>query len=414
MLDAPAIASALSGLVGWRPAAESNPAGPLHLSAPLLKSASGLFVQDVSELLTLDVLQHAQPRTETLSGWLTRLQSDAITRFVSALTAAQGLDGKVLLPSTPLTKAPGNRANTVNKLSRFVGIQLDFARKAGVSYSLPSLSLQLDGALTEPLPLYLYTDTQPEPLQVLQLGPGNKPYFPYALDLAPEPAPTTTNLLPAPLPIVFYDAGASDDTPPLLGSPSIAIPTTAKVWLGYYEDDLPLGVRAIEAPVGPCGCPDDPFVTRRPYVAAVPFSVPAVALNDARDLFDPAAVSLETGNYGLNLRFFGYCNVATTLQTADNQLRLAPLVQMALAIRMLEAVISTPNVTQLTGRQDVQADAQFVLYTLQAKLYGGKVPGTDAVYPSALKNLTLDLTGLDAACGPAKYSPLSMGSLTTR
>jgi hypothetical protein len=373
MLDTAAIATALTGLVGWHP----DPAGVVTLPPALLESKSGLYMQDVSELLTLDVLKHLTPRGEELPAWLLRLQADALKRFVPAMTAAQSLDGKVLLPETKLVKLPGNRANTVNKLSRFVGIQLTPTRRAGVSYSVPSVSLQLDGVLLVPLTLYVYDETQPEPVTTLEVPASNKPYFPF---------------------IVPFDGLA----------------LSGRTWLGYYEDDLPLGVHAIEAPVGPCGCADDPYTLWSKHVSAKPFAVAPMYLEADRSAFDPYTVNLEPNNYGLNLVFSAYCNVAATLSTDDNGSRLAPLVQQAVAVRLYEAIVSSPNITQLTGRQDVQADALAALYTAQAKLYGGKVPGTDAVYPSALQKLVLDLSGLDAACGKEKYSPLSMGSLTTR
>jgi hypothetical protein len=373
MFDANALASALIGLVGFRP----DPAGQITLPPALLESRSGLYVQDASELLTLEVLRHIAPRPETLPAWLTRLQGDALTRLVPALINAQQLSGKVLLAETPLVKTPGNRANTTNKLGRFVGVQFEPSTKRGVAYAIPSLTIQLDGVLTAPLTLYLYSEAQPEPVAQWDVPVGNRAYFPYAFT-------PTDGMLPS-----------------------------GKAWLGYYEADLPLGVRAIQVPVSSCGCSDDPYLRVTDHMAAAPrsFSVAAENLDASRELFEPSAVVLEADNFGLNPTFTSYCDLATALQTTSNLSLLAPLVQQALAVRYLEAVVTSPNITQLTGRQDVQADAMSTLLNTQAKLYGGKVAGTDIVYPSALKNLTLDLSGLDAACGPKKYSPLSIGRL---
>lgn len=373
MFDANALASALSGLVGFRP----DPAGAVSLPPALTESRSGLYVQDASELLVLDVLQHFTPRTETLPDWLTRLVSDALTRLVPALVNAQQLSGKVLLAETKLVKNAGNRADTVNKQGRFVGVQFSPWQKAGVAYAIPALSLQLDGVLTAPLTLYLYSESQPDPVAQWEVPVGNKAFFPYGF------------------------------TPPATTLPA------GKAWLGYYEADLPPGVHAISAEVGPCGCSDDPYLRVSAHMAAAPrsFSVPITALDANRELFDTAAVALGTGNFGLTPTFTSYCDLAGALQSKDNQGRLAPLVQQAIAVRLFEAIVSSPNITQLTGRADVQADALASLLSAQAKLYGGKVAGTDIVYPSALKNLVLDLSGLCDECGPPKYSPLSIGRL---
>lgn len=373
MFDATALATALTGLVGFRP----DPANAVTLPDALLESRSGLYVQDASELLTLDVLQHFAPRQEALPDWLTRLQSDALTRLVPALVNAQQLSGKVLLPDTPIVKNDGNRANTVNKQGRFVGIQFRLPTRRGIAHTIPTLTLHFDGALTDPLKLYVYSESQPEPLAQWEVPVGNKAGFVYSF------------------------------TPPALSLP------VGKVWLGYYEADLPLGVHAIEAPVASCGCTDDPYKRVAEYFGAMPrgFYSPAPSLSVDRELFDTASITQDLSSFGLNLYFTSYCDLATALQSKDNQSRLAPLVQQALAVRLLEAVISSPNVTQLTSRPDVQADALSALLNTQAKLYGGKVAGTDIVYPSALKNVVLDLTGLDPECGPPKYSPLSMGRL---
>lgn len=381
MLDKPALATALLGLVGHRATVA------MPLPAALTESRSGLYVQDYNELLRLDVLTQVAPRGEALADWLTRLRKDALIRLMGALVSAQQLDGKVLLSggigpdSEPLglrmIKNPGSRADTINKLSRFVGVQLRPFQKPGIALAAPTVSLQLDGALVEPLTLYLYSSTQPEPVATFDVPVGNKANFPYAVPLA-----------------------------------GLSFTSGATYWFGYYEDDLPIGVRAIGSPIGPCGCPDDPFVKWSQYVRAQAAEVPAAALEADRTLFDPAQVATGGQGYGLNLEFLSYCDVATALKSPDNQQRLAEAVQLALAVRLFEAIGSSPNITQVTGRQDVQEAAQYALFVAQAKLYGGRVPGTEEVYPSLLKSLTLDLSGLDAACGPAKYSPLSAGSLS--
>ena len=382
MLNPASIAAALAGLVGWHPAA-GNPVGALHLADALLPSRSGLYVQDASELLTLDVLRHLVPAGETLESWTLRLHTDAILRFVPQLAQGQGLDGRVLLPQTPTTTWPGRVGNSVNKLSRFVGIQLNFRRRLGVRFSIPRLSLQLDGPLTQPLPLYFYANSQADPVAVLQLPIGNVPNFPYSF------------------------------TPPVALALDFASEYGGTGYVGYYEDDLPSGVHALYRDFngGPCGCANDPYAVWGSYVRPLPFSVLPGFLDPGRQLFDQRYVNLDSQNFGLSLDFFGYCDVATALQSADNQSRLAPLVQKAVAIRFLEALTNSPNITQLTARPDVQADAYAVLTRFQAQLYGGRDSSTEATYPSMLAKLTLDLTGLDAACQAQTAQRLSMGNL---
>lgn len=380
MLNTNTVAAALAGLVGWHPAADANPSGPLHLPAPLLASRSGLFVQDASELLALEVLKHVCPRTDTLESWLPRKVTDALLNLVPRLAQAQGLDGRVLLPQTPMVAGVGRRSNTVNKLGRFVGVQLAFRYLRGVSYALPRVSLQLDGVLTAPLSLYLYAQNMPDPVQVLTVPVGNRAGYPYLVDLA---------------------------------NVNVNVGYTGPVYLGYYEADLPTGVHAIATDFtgGPCGCANDPWTVWQAHVRPVPFSVQPQYLDAGRLLFDARYVNQDSQNFGLSVDFTGYCDIATALQSPDNQARLAPIVQLAIACRLLESIVASTNITQLTGRQDVQADAYALLTKFQAQLYGGKDSSTEAVYPSLLKTLTLDLSGLDSACQSQERQRVSMGYL---
>ena len=382
MLNVAAVASALAGLVGWRPAADQNPPGPLHLPTALLTSRSGLYVQDASELLTLDVLTHAAPKNEPLDAWLPRLTTDALLRLVPRLAAAQGLDGKVLLAQTPMVNGPGRLGNTINKLGRFVGVQLVFRRLLGVRYALPRLTLQLDAVLPAPLTLYLYSAAQPYPLASISVPAGNPAGYPFVV------------------PLDGLDVSFASDF-------------GGAAYIGYYEDDLPAGVHALARDFtgGPCGCANDPWEVWQKFVAPRSFSISAPYLRADRTLFDSRYLNLDSQNFGLNVDFTGYCDVATALQSPDNQSRLGPVVQLALAIRFLEALVSSPNITQLTGRQDVQADAYALLTRFQAQLYGGKDSSTDAAYPSLLKTLLLDLSGLDNACQGQERQRLSMGYL---
>ncbi len=380
MLNAAAIATNLLGLVGWHPAAPGNPAGALALPPALLLSRSGLYAQDLNELLSFDVLAHLPPRGEVFGDWLLRVHLDALQRFVTNLAAAQSLRGQVLLAATPLVKGPGRVADAVNKLGRFVGVEIALARSLrGVSFALPALSLQLDGVLSQELVLYLYSAEGPEPLAEFVVPAGeNKAGYPFAVDVLNQSLAAATGY-------------------------------GGKAYLGYYEDDLPAGVHAINHQVGPCGCANDPFAKWSEYLAVRPFAAPASTAGGPA--WNAEQISYEGGNYGLNPQFFGYCDVATALQSADNQTRLAPAVQLALAIRLLEALYSSSNLTAVTARQDVQADAYALLSKYQAQLYGGKDAATDAVYPGLLKGLALDLSGLDAVCQAPKVSRIFSGTL---
>lgn len=384
MLNTQGIAAAFTGLVGWRPATEGNPEGPLQVLPAQLNSRSGLFVNDVNELLALSVLVDAVPEGETLAAWIARLTADALLRLSGRIAAAQGLDGAVLLRDQALLPGPGHATDTVNKQGRFVGLRIRLARKRGVTYLVPRLSIQLDAVQTTPLLIYVYSSTSPEPVKVILLPANtNRPNYPYRYELEDENA---------------LDL-------------SFAAEPGEWAYVGYYENDL-TGRAINRGGIGAsCGCSADPYPIYSPYVHVRGVAVRTGDWAPDRTGFLPEVAYEETSNFGLDLQFTGFCDTSAALRAPENQLRLQEVVQMALAVRFLEALVATPNLTQLTQREAVQTDAYALLTLYQARLYGGKDPGTDTFYPALLSSVVLDLSELDTACKPQPASLLGMGTL---
>lgn len=388
MLNAAALTANLSGLVGWHPQ-PGNPSGALHLSAPLLQAKAGLYVNDLNELLTLPVLADVVPPGETLDAWLLRLTSDALTRLTAELARRQGLDGKQLLNEQNLLPGPGRAADAINKLGRFVGLRLSIAPLRGTTFTVPRLTIQLDTVQATPLPVYVYTDAAPEPVKVVTLPPNfNKANYPYRFELEGENAVDI----------------------------SFAAEVGTYAYIGYYEDDLT--GRAINRDgVGTsCGCTADPFPLYDKYVKVRGFTAPG-QLDPQKPTWELEGTNLESSNFGLDLFLSGFCDSAMLFagkegELTANQLQVAPLVQQALANRLLEALVASPNITQVTQRQSLQGDAYALLTLGNAKLYGGKDLSTpDNYYPSMLDKVVIDFSGLAPACLPAKESRISMGSL---
>lgn len=377
MLNIAAISTALAGLVGW------HDATAYPLPAPLKVSRSGLFVNDLNELLTLPVLADCVPPGEALGPWMQRLTTDALTRLAGRLAAAQNLSGKVLLLDAPLLKGPGRAADTINKLGRFVGLRVSLARKKGVTYTVPRLSIQLDTVQATPLNIYVYTDTQPDPVQVIALPAGfNRANYPYRYELE--------------------DANALDLT--------FAVQPEQWAYIGYYEDDLTGRAIQVDGAGYPCGCSADPYTTYSPFVTVRGIAVGGAYEAD-REAFLADNATEESSNFGLDLSFTAYCDTSQVLMKLENQLQVQEVVQMALGLRFIEAILNTPNLTQTTQRQALQADAMGAKLHYMARLYGGKDSGTDTVYESLLGAVVLDLSGLDAACLPQREALVSMGTM---
>jgi hypothetical protein len=373
------LAQNLLGIVGWRTSADDTSGEALPES--LTESRSGLVVQDLNELLSTELLRHIAPEGETLADFLTRTTLDTTRKLVTRLVSEQGIPSKVLLQSAPLLRGLGSLASTINPLGRFVGYRLNLRDYAGVKTTLPRIGIQLDKVLTAPLKLYVYSTAQDAPVAVLNVE-NNRAGYPVWVETED-------------LDISF---AAGEET----------------AYIGYYEQDLSaMGVRAVQRQFShlPCGCANDPYSAWGSYAWPRAISVPAANLTMGRTLWAPGVELLESESFGLNLEITSLCDVATALSSAENQGRIAEALQLALGIRMLTGIVATSNITQFTAREDVQADAMALLYTYEAKLYGGKVQGTDMYYPSLLKTVALDFSGLDAVCQPAQRDRVSLGIL---
>ncbi|RPD50052.1 hypothetical protein DNI29_04445 [Hymenobacter sediminis] len=380
MLRPDTIAQKLLGIVGWRVSADDSCSDPLPKT--LTDSRSGLVVNDLSELLSSAVIRHIVPRGEKLADFLTRITLDETTKLVARVQTEQNITPKVLLPAAPLLNGQGSLSNTVNHLGRFVGFRLKLPARAGLKTLIPRIGLQLDKVLTEPLKVYVYSDAQAEPVKVLEFENIRAGYT------------------------EWLDTEGLD----------ISFATGEQTaYIGYYEQDLAaLGARAVQRDFGhlPCQCPNDPYLKWGSYAWPRAISVPATAVQEDFTLWGPNEAVLETQNFGLNLELASMCDVAATLSSDVNQQRLAEALQLALARRICTGIVTTANITQLTSRQDVQADALALMYHYEAKLYGGKEQGTDNYYPSLLKTVQLDLSGLDTACQTLPKDRLSIGSLS--
>lgn len=376
-----ALAQSLTGVVGWRELAGDAVSGDA-LTTELKESRSGLYVNDLNELTRLQVLQHVKPVGETLTGWLARVQADALTKVAARLLQEQGLSGQTLLSDASLGKGPGRAGDTVNKLSRFVGYQLRLRAYEGVTFTVPQISLQLNQVPAQPVPVYVYRSDEPDPVKTIDVT-------------------VTRANWPAVVPLTGDD---------LL---DISYGMETVLYIGYYEDDLG-DAAAISREFShlPCGCAGyDPYQEWKDYAWPRSISVPESAFGTEGELFDTVAVQLENNTFGLNLHLSAYCNVAAALGTEENQLRVAECLQLAMGIRLLEGIIGTPNITQVTQREDIQADAMALLFNYQARLYGGKEQGTENYYPSLLKKVQLDLSGLDAKCQTPKVDRISAAKL---
>jgi hypothetical protein len=373
------IAALFLGIVGWRPSADDSSEDALPES--LTKSDSGLFVQDATDLVTLDIIQHIKPPAETLEDYLTRITADTVTKVVTKVLSYQQVSlGKTLLENTPLVMGVGRVSETVVKQGRFVGFRLSIPQRTGVVTQLARLSVQLDTLQQEPLGIYVYRTGSPDVVDIIDVLPTR----------AGWPAWVTLST-----PLDLSDLEPGED-----------------LLIGYYEEDLTgYAVKRSWAPQ-PCYCVSDPYPLYSPHFAPQSISIPPSGLSADRSLPSLNAYRVEDAALGLNLDLRVICDATAALVLPKNRLALAEVIQLALASRILAGIVATTNITQLTAREDVQADAYALLTRFEAQLNGGKDNSTEKTYYSSLlQKVTLDTSSLDAVCLPKQESLLSMGQL---
>jgi len=370
------LAAQFLGVVGWI----ADDSSGYTLPDALKESQSGLYVTNLNELVSLSTIEHLVPENETLASWLTRITADVTTKVVSrVLGAQQTAPQKSLLSGTPLVNGIGRLSDTVSKQGRFVGFLLEFPRRVGVQTLLKKVGVQLAAKQVVPLPIYVYRSSSYEPvvqIPVSNTRPGWIEWAAYEVDLTP-------------------------------------VEPNEQLLIGYYEDDLEGFAIQRSWHYTPCSCPNDPYPAHKDHATVRSVSIPSGSLQEDRGLPLLDYVQQESAAIGLNLELAVFCSAQAVLAMPQNRIALAEALQLALACRVLEGIISTPVITQTTLREDVQADAYALLTQYQARLYGGKDSSTqNTYYPSLLKQITLDTEGIDSVCLPKKQSWISVGTLS--
>lgn len=430
MINPVAFQSCIAGLVGFR---ESLDALMPTISDDLKESESGIYVNDIHSLITVENIYNCIVNTGTItlpSAWSAgtaytigqRVQSGgniyqsiqagtnhAVTdtaywqnlgnplsiylqdkmnqsavKLANAIYIQKNLNqqAKSILPDTMLYGGNGNIRNTITGQNRFVGFRIKL-KELDLSMIIGKIGLQFNAALTN-FSIYLYNSSQSAPVKIWTVSTTSAFSFQWA-SLSKQ--------------IMSF---ISDTTN--VGS---------DFYLGYYESDL-AGTMAINNEYtftknlcGPCN-PTNANLRKTwgEFIGITPFQVVADNLNDDRTLWDVTTNGYTDGtNFGLNLLASIYCD--TTDFFCRNKHGLAN----AIAFQTAVSIIQDMAYNARDNQQSLKL-AQSANYALNNQ--DNKTLGLNAQMEKQIMQIDFNYAGSNPKCLPCSdlyQNNVSMGSV---
>lgn len=333
MINPIAFQSCIAGLVGFR---ESLDATMPTISDDLKESESGIYVNDIHSLITVENIYNCIVNTGTitlpsawssgtaytvgqrvsasgliyqsiqagtnhavsdtaywtnlgnpLSMYLQDKMNQSAVKLANAIYIQKNLNqqAKSILPETMLYGGNGNIRNTITGQNRFVGFRIKL-KDLDLGMYLSKIGLQFNALLTD-FPIYLYNSSQSAPVKIWTVSTASAFSFQWA-----------------------------SLTKQVMSFLSDTTNVGTDFYLGYYEADL-AGKMAINNEYtfttnlcGPCNPVN--FQLRKAwgeFIGITPFNVVADNLNVDRTLWNVTTNGYTDGtNYGLNLLASVYCD----------------------------------------------------------------------------------------------------------
>jgi len=433
MYSPSAIQASFSKLVGFLQANDPNVP---QISGNLLLSDSGVFMQNIHPLATLDNLYYAcpdftptkwpgwvtgtnyvagkiinaatsatnstltlykalnamtpstvVPYTDTTNWapynpyllWLTQLFNQASSNCIGEVVKRKKLFkmGKALLEKQQLYRGYGQQNNTIVKLGRAVGFEIKPAAVDGLLMQIDAIGMQVTSSQSE-LNWYLYHSSQDEPLGVFHI------------------------------PLTAQNFAWQAVTNCILGFKQNGSDTSGVFMLVYYEDDL-VGQavsKTWDFGSAPCiGCDQVNAAMYNKwsrYTTIRTIEVAAQYLDEDRNLFNTAGVAYgNNSNYGANLSITVRCDLTNII--VENRIFWADAFAYQLAYEALKAIAYSPRVNPFNAK--IQ---QMAMADLDPKVSGAFI----CLYNDSIDTLNIDLTGFSKSCTPEDESnTMSWGSI---
>jgi hypothetical protein len=363
------IKTELVNLVGFR-AEEGIP-----LPSTLTASTSSLFVNDHHPLLRLSTLDAVRPSDLTLEDFLLSMRDNAVVKLINdVFTHKQmGESVKENLITTPIFDSGTSIKNLETPRGRFVGFAIRMSRTYNLATTIKRITLQL--LENQELTLHLKHSSQ--------LGQSIE-----------TKTVNYTNSKRA----QFFDLGW------LLKYTTEDTDFGGVYYLGYYEDDLIEGNRAVykdhnitKRPCGGCSRYNLTYYNKwSPYMSLSNIYVPATKL-DGSGGFDIKDIGFVERNFGMNFEVEFRCDI-TDFILENTRALVYPLLDR-LGIDLLRYVEMSP--TRNNRITDEMAKESYVAINgVVSENNFVKARGMMHDYMDKIKGLSFEYSRLDPVCLP--------------
>lgn len=315
--------------------------------------------------------------------WLEEQTRQSINNLFNSVFVSKKINqkSKSLLADSTIYDA-GARTNYEITQSRFVGYSLSLSNYKNLKLTIDKIGLRFTDNVID-LPIYVYHSSQAEPIQQLTITTTRSNNFVW-------------EKLSNQIVLEYW---------------SDLINTGGYFYIGYYESDLPLNVKAINdeynAFTGPCsGCPShrkarQSWERYMRFAQFYPLSVPNSALNISRELWEgDYNTKITNRTFGLNLSFNITCDVTDII--CKNKFVFTNALITQVQRDFANYMVNSNRTDELSNRLRKQA-------LLELSEEGGKL---EIKLMNEVKSIDLDLSDLDTPCCPEQnFKGVKYGSV---
>jgi len=305
------------------------------------------------------------------SEWLEEQTKESINDLFNSVLVRKKINqqSKGSLADSTLFQQGRRYQTEVNK-NRFVGFKLELNNYKNIRLTIDKIGLRFTDSVTD-LPIYLYHTSLSEPISITNLSTTKGKDFEWSV-------------LETPIVINYWDD---------------LVNTGGWYYLGYYEEDLPVGISSINDQYDPirgvCGtCPGlrrqrINWERYRPYLRAYSTAIPNGNLNIDRSLWDYGIDNvLRDKTFGLNISFKIECDITDIICKNANIFTNALIRQVQRD--MANYMLNNNRTDELSNRLRKQA-------LLELNEDGGQL---ELKLADEVRAISLDLSDLDTPCLP--------------
>lgn len=321
---------------------------------------------------------NAWTQTSPFGVWLRSKVMATIKNTISGVFTRKKL-GKVVksvLEDSVLFDGAGNLQDKEVKEGRFVGYQLVFRGTDGLAAIISRISTQFTGVFATPLKLYLYYTGSNDPVKILEVTPNK------------------VNS------VQWHEVADC-----ILSYSSIDNGVGGAWYLGYYEDDVPFGVQAINrsnynfqtGPGGCNGCGNNTYTVWAmwfKWISVIPIMVPSSFLNLDKTIWDWTQTQYyyESKTWGINLQMSVSCDVSALI--CRQQPLFDKVLQMQFAVDMLNEMAFSTRTNRIQ-----ELTKQKAMYALADQEKGGQ-KGLGTLLEMEQCAIDFDFSTFGSVCAP--------------